>query len=218
MIMPGLVETQLGVGRKKGHGVFLSRNEKGEWGNPEPFEISGVSVGAVAGRYVTDRVLIYRTQKAADKHGVSSLSLGLSMQASGSLKHKNKLSGPEPDSKTKRDILTYERHRGILVGAAISGEHKWSRSPAPVALKTPPTTDRNVADGKDKVKVTLDASATEAKAKQSGDSPEVARLKTVLTAMTTHPPARIAETGTKDLNVSPASGAKPSAETAASPR
>jgi lipid-binding SYLF domain-containing protein len=219
MIMPQVVENQLGVGRKKGHGVFLRRNEKGAWGNPEPVVISGVSVGAEAGREVTDIVMIYRNQKAADDHAEQSFSFGLILHIFGSMNHKHKFSGPEANSETKKEVLTYMRKRGILVGATIRAEHKWAFSLKPVELKPPAIADQKSADAKVTVKVTKpDASAPDAKAKIAVDSPEVGRLKTVLTAMTTPPPAQIAETGTKDPKVSPTSGAKPSAATTASPR
>jgi SH3 domain-containing YSC84-like protein 1 len=219
MIMPHIVENQLGVGRKKGHGVFLRRNEKGEWGNPEAVEISGVSVGAEAGREVADMVMIYRNQKAADHHAEQSFSFSLTFHIFGSLSHKHKFSGPQANNETKQEVLTYISKRGILVGATIRGEHKWAPSLEPVELKPPAIADQKSADAKVTVKVTKpDASAPDAKAKIAVDSPEVGRLKTLLTAMTTPPPAQIAETGTKDPKVSPTSGAKPSAATTASPR
>ena len=78
LIMPHFVENQLGVGTKRGHGVFLRRNKKGEWSSPERAEIVEVSVGAEAGRLVTDKVIIYRTQKAADQFTWDSYGLSIS--------------------------------------------------------------------------------------------------------------------------------------------
>ena len=88
LIMPHIVETRLGMGRKRGHGIFLSRDEHGEWNHTEPVEISGVSVGAEAGREVTDMVMIYRTRKAAEKYGETSGSLALGLEASWALGRK----------------------------------------------------------------------------------------------------------------------------------
>lgn len=57
--------------------------------------------------------------------------------------------------------------------------------------------------------VTVKVTKPGASAKPTFDSPEVVRLKTVLAAMTTPPPAEIARTATKDSMVSPTSGPKP---------
>jgi lipid-binding SYLF domain-containing protein len=218
VIIPRIVETRLGIGRKRGHGVFLARDEHGEWGHPEPVEISGLSVGAQAGRAVRDMVMIYRTREAADRYGVTALSMALTFQVSGSLKRKDRLYPPWLETDSSKDLLVYTRYRGFLVGAGIRGERRWGPSFAPVDLKTAPTTDSKVAEGKAEVRVTPDAAAPEARAKHVGDSPEVTRLKTVLTAMTRLPPAQVAATGKKDVSVSPAGGTRPPAETAATPR
>ena len=69
LIIPRVVDKRLGVGRKKGHGIFMPRNEDGTWGRPEPFEVSGLSVGAEAGRDVEELVVIYGTREAARTYG-----------------------------------------------------------------------------------------------------------------------------------------------------
>ncbi len=221
MIMPGMVETELGVGRKRGRGVFLSRKENGEWANPEPVEISGLSVGAEAGLRVSDVLTIYRTQKAVAEDIGFSLSLGAEFRASGSLKQRDRFSGWTfhgfgPDSMTKNEILHYTRYRGILVGGAIHGEHRQGPHQAQADSTAQRTAERKAADGKAGVKVS--AAASPAKFSPAKDSPEVARLKTVLAAMTTPPPTPAAEMRTKDAQVRTAAGPKPSAGTAAPPR
>ena len=52
LIMPHVVDKRLGLGRKRGQGIFLSRNAHGEWGEPQPVAVSGISAGAELGREV----------------------------------------------------------------------------------------------------------------------------------------------------------------------
>jgi lipid-binding SYLF domain-containing protein len=214
-IVPHIVETQLGVGRKRGHGVYLARNEKGEWGNPELIEISGLSAGAEAGREVTDMVMIYRTQKAADRHAEQSVALGASAGFHRSMHHPHKFHGPGPDSQSKKDVFTYTRRQGILIGARIIGEHKWGTSTSLEGPKTVATVDPKTTDAGAKATRTEES---DPKPRPGRDTPEAARLKRVLTALTTAPAAELAEKGTKDPKVAPANGTNHSTETASPPR
>ena len=223
LIVPDIVENELGVGRKRGHGVFLPREERGEWGNPEPVEVSGLSVGAEAGRVVTDLVMIYRTRKAADKHVEQSLTFSAAIHAFASLHARRKFSGPEADSNPKKEILTYRRRRGLYLGARIGGERMTGDLIAAGASKPPPppppADDEKTAADDDKVTVKItkgDPSATNPK--PADDSPETGRLKSLLTSMTKTPEAPVAGSGTKDPKVSPASEAKPAPAPAATPR
>jgi lipid-binding SYLF domain-containing protein len=202
VIMPGLVDTRLIVGRRRGHGLLLRRDEKGKWSDVKFVEISGASVGAIAGREVVDMVIIYRTKTVADDSGDSSVKLAASLKALGSLKQREKFGGSGPDSWSRKNVVTYARSRGIMVGATISGELKWVPHPEPVATKSRPPSDHIEAD----VKTSL-----------AGSIPEVSRLTTLLAAITTEHPAQVGKTGTKDPKVSPASAAEPSAKSVASP-
>jgi SH3 domain-containing YSC84-like protein 1 len=197
MFLPHIVENQLGLGRKKGQGIFLLRDEKGEWGKPVPIEISGLSMGAEAGHKVTDLVVIYRTRKAADHDILQDFSLSVSFGFYGGLHARNKFSGPTPEESIKKDVLTYSRKNGILVGARISREHKTT---VPIEAKALPKAD----EGEVKMKIV--------RGRQSAldpNSPETARLISLLTAMTkTH---EIGEPGTKDPKVSPTGAASVSA-------
>ena len=57
LIIPHVGDTRLGIGRKRGRGMFLTRDNHGEWGHPEAVEISGVSAKAEASRQITDIVM-----------------------------------------------------------------------------------------------------------------------------------------------------------------
>ena len=55
LIIPHIVDTRLGMGRKRGHSVFLSQDDHGEWGHPEPRKrLTGHSVTQASTRH-TDK-------------------------------------------------------------------------------------------------------------------------------------------------------------------
>ncbi len=215
MIVPHMVETQLGVGLRKGHGVFLARDGKGEWGQPEPVALSKISAGPEAGREVTDLVVIYRTQKAVDRDSGRSLSLGLSFRVAGSLKPRHKFDGPKFDGKVEKEVLTYTRKSGILVGVRIIGGRMSVTPSAPPPSKTPSEADQPPADGGARVASGTTKGDPPAPA---AEAPEAGRLREVLTAMTSPPAPQVAGPGKTDPKLSPAVAAKPPAGTAASPR
>lgn len=217
IIVPHMVETRLGLGRKKGHGVFLARGENGEWGRPEPVEISGHSAGAVAGREVTDMIIIYSTRKAAERYGEAYWKLTLGLKVLNPLRREHRFH-PSFDS-VGSDAIPFVRHRGLILGAAFTGEHRWGPSFAPADVKPSPTTGRKPAE--EKQAAARDATAAPAprpEAGRAGDSPETARLKEVLAAMTARPAAPNVAAKTKDAKVSPASGVQLPARPATAPR
>ena len=213
LIMPHVVETRLGMGRKRGHGIFLSRDEHDEWGDPEPIEISGVSAGAEIGRQTTDTVIIFRTRKAAEKYDETPGNLTLSVGGVVSLRRKHRFYGPSSNS--EEEVLVYERFRGLRVGAAISGERRSGTFFAPTDGKAERTAEPGVADGKSQPPAARDASKpASSEATRVNDSPDAVRLKRVLTTLTRSSAARVAATEKKDVKVTPAGGAKPAPATA----
>ncbi len=213
-IVPHMVETQLGVGRKKGQGVYLHRDEKGEWGVPELVNMETLSVGAEAGREVTDLVILYRTQKAAEKDAKHSFAIGANFNFYYRLpRHSRKFNGPREDSKPEKEVLTYTRKRGMVVGVRLIGEYR---------SRTAPASGTQEAAGQAKsAEVGTKAAKTDQPVQETepgGVLPEAARLKAALVALTAPPAAEVAEKGVKDPKVRAASGAGPSAETGSSPR
>ena len=216
LIMPHVVETRLGIGRKRGHGVFLSRDEHGDWSNPEPVKISGVSVGAEVGRLTTDTVIIFRTRKAAEKYGETPGNLMLTVGGFGSVRRTSRFVGPP--SSSDEDVLVYERYRGLRVGAAVSGERRSGPSSAATDRKTERTAEPRVAEGKVQAAAARDASKPASEATRVSDSPDTVRLKRVLATLTRPSPARVAATEKTDVTVTQTGGAKPVPATAAPPR
>jgi lipid-binding SYLF domain-containing protein len=205
LIMPHVVETRLGMGRKRGCGLFLSRDEHGDWGDPEPVEISSVSAGAEVGRQTTDTVIIFRTCKAAEKFGETPRKLTLSVGAVVSLRRRHRFEGPSSDS--DEEVLVYEQYRGLRVGAAISGERRWGPFFTAKDRKTERTGETGAAEGKAQVTAARDASKPASETTRVSASPDTVRLKRVLTALTSPSPARVAATEKKDMKFTLAGGA-----------
>ncbi len=216
LIMPHVVETRLGMGGKRGRGMFLSRDEHGEWGDPEPVEISGVSAGVEVGRQTTDTVIIFRNRKAAEKFGETPRNLTLGVYGFVSLRRKHRFHGPASNS--DEEVLVYERYRGLRVGAAINGERRWGPSFARTDRKTERTAEPGFVDGKAQAMAARDAAKPASEATRVSDSPDTVRLKRVLTTLTRSSAARVAASEKKDVTVTPAGGAKPVPATATPPR
>ncbi len=225
LIIPRMVETQLGVGRKKGHGIFMPRNEDGTWGRPEPFEVSGLSVGAEAGREVEELVVIYRTREAARKYGDLSFAMSIGAESTHALKKRQEFH-PEVRS-SRKDVIAFRRHHGLTVSVGVHSERRWGPSYVP---PDPKPTDAATAKGQDaqakaegpaKAGAASDATVRWGPAVIAENTAEMNRLKAVLTAVTTRPAeeTRTAAARTKDPKVRPTGGATPPAATAtAQPR
>ncbi len=221
LIMPRVVEKQLGLGRKKGHGIFVPRNEDGTWGRPEPFEVSGLSVGAEAGRDVADIVVIYSTREAARKYGDWLFRMSIGSQWSFALKKRHEF---HPDvTRSPKDAIAFRRHHGLLVSVGVHAERRWGPSYVPPDPKLTNVATAKAQDGQDKAEgpakagEASDATVRRDKAVIGENTAEMNRLKAILTAITTRPAeqTRTAAARTKDAEVRPTSGATPPAATAA---
>ena len=142
LIMPRVVEKQLGVGRKKGHGIFIPRNEDGTWGRPEPFESRALSVGAEAGRDVADLVVIYSTRSRPEIRGSV-------------LRHVDRADGPYQKKRHKfhadvryspKDTIAFRRHRGLTVSFGVHADADGGR---PTFRRVPTLTDAATAKAQD---------------------------------------------------------------------
>ncbi len=217
LIMPHMTENLIGIGRKKGRGVFLTRGKNGEWETPESVKVWGLSMGPQAGRMVTDMIVIYRTEEAADQHG--KFLIGLTAGGSIGRKPRDRFTHSRFDADAEDSVLVYTRGQGILFGARIVVEITTDSSPSRVKSKTRPDAGKTDAVAGPAVKVAkADAAVSQAKAKPVSVSPEVARLKSTLTAMTRPLPAKVAATRAKNPKVRLTSGPKAGADTASESR
>ena len=221
LIIPRVVENQLGVGRKKGHGIFLPRNEDGTWGRPEPFEVSGLSVGAAAGRDVEELVVIYGTREAARIYGNLSFSMSIGPEWSLALKKRHEFHRSARLS--EKDAIAFRRHRGLIVSVGVHAERRSWPSYVPPDPKLTDAATAKARDGQAKAEgpakagAASDATVRRGKAAIAENTAEMNRLKAVLTTVTTRPAeeTRTAAARTKDPKVRPTGGATPPAATAA---
>ncbi len=234
LIIPRIVELRVGLGRKSGHGILLTRDEKGEWGHPEPVDVSGLSVGAEAGHQVTDLVVLFQTRKAIEEYGKNPNRLTIYMGA-GLAGHGRRFH--HHASTDGKDYRVYGRRHGFDVGAGVSAETK--RSPAFRAEPEPEskpaaTTASTAANGAKATAAAPPVTATtkpaerqldpraarhtradEARIRRLAAAPSMPRLKATLTALTTPPAqAQVPATGTKDAAVRPAAGSRPAGPSA----
>ena len=199
------------MGRKKEQGVFLRRNANGEWGNPVPVEISAVSVGPQVGRDVREIVVIYRTEKAVDGR-LGRLHASCWASTSRSPCRSGRRTSFTARSRTARP--------GRINSSTRAGPDSWSDSLAPRGTQNrkfvsstdeakscrPHETERRRCQGDGERSSSVSTPRAE---KAKVDSPETARLKAVLTAMTNAPKDEVAGTGANDPKVRQASGGEP---------
>jgi lipid-binding SYLF domain-containing protein len=216
LIMPHVVDKRFGLGRKRGQGIFLSRNEDSEWGEPQPVAVSGVSVGAEMGREVGDRVIIFRTRKAAEKYSGTNRTLSFTIGVYGSIRRKTRFLGPPANS--DEEVLVYERFRGLRVGAAIGGERRFGPSIAASDRKTKRPAEPEVAEAKAQPTMAHNPSSSPSSASPVIDSPDTVQLKRLLKALTVRAPAPVVSTTAKDVKVKPAGATTPLPASSASPR
>lgn len=185
-VLPHVVETRAGIGRMRGRGLHLRRDEDGTWGEPRVVEVSERSVGPEAGRSVSDRVILYLTRDAAERGVTEGRTLRFSLEASGAFRPRHRFRGPRVGDPTGDGALVYVRERGVRIGAAVGVDHKFSYAlvppPEPAALPAAPG-----------------ASALPAPA-----PPETARLRAALATLTGPPRPRSAPEAPADHATLPA--------------
>ncbi len=185
LIVPHIVENQLGVGMTRGRGVYLLRNEQGDWGKPLPVKIGGMSVGAEAGRRVTDLVVIFQTRKAAELNVAQGVTFEASFEVYGNLRgphkfRKRKGLGPLLDNfapLNQKDVLCFARKSGMIIGAKVQASQRSALSVVPHDSKAAPDAQTTVAAQPVKNSKPIAEMST----------PETVRLLAELTALTAKP-------------------------------
>ncbi len=198
LIIPGAHDLELGLGRRVETGVCFSRDDAGKWVNPEIVRKSGVSAGPKVKYTITDTVEIDFTQKLEKYYYGISLESGVQFGAH-SYGRESRFKTTEPATGTSPKKRTFHRTRGFSIGATFYSEFKrYPRSldSAPIA---PATEKTNPEPAAKPPLVTTERVA---------ETPELAQLRTMLTAMST-PRTPVAVTRAKDEKVTPASATMP---------
>ncbi|HYH68476.1 MAG TPA: lipid-binding SYLF domain-containing protein [Urbifossiella sp.] len=111
-VFPRLVTAGLVVGGRSGHGVLLTRDRDGRWGEPVFVDIGGASVGLQAGVEAADVVLVFTTRQSLDRLLAGKKTLGAGAAGPG---------GRRAGTAIAADVLTFSRGRGLFVGVSLDG-------------------------------------------------------------------------------------------------
>lgn len=120
-IMPRVIKAGFVIGARGGHGVVLTKNDKGEWNDPTFVNIGGLNVGLQAGVQATDVVLVFKKTETLEKvlSGKGKLTLGADAAiAAGPV---GRQAAAATDGKLQAEIFSYSRSRGIFAGISLDG-------------------------------------------------------------------------------------------------
>ncbi len=118
-IIPDVLKIGFVAGVRRGHGVVLVRDERGQWGLPQFVTLTGGSVGWQAGVQGTDVVLVFMTKKSVEGLAHGKFTIGADASAAAGPVGRN--AAAATDFKLKAEILSYSRSRGLFVGFALDG-------------------------------------------------------------------------------------------------
>lgn len=120
-IVPRVVKVGFVVAGRRGHGIAMTRNEKGEWSDPTFITLTGGSVGFQAGVESTDVVLVFRKKDSLDRvlSGKGKLTLGADASiAAGPV---GRQAAAATDTRLNSEIYSYSRSRGLFAGVSLNG-------------------------------------------------------------------------------------------------
>ncbi len=121
VVIPKTIKAGFVVGGRAGHGLVLTKNDKGEWSDPAFVTIGGASVGFQAGIQSTDVVLVFKKKENLEKalSGKGKLTLGADAAiAAGPV---GREASAATDGKLEAEIYSYSRSRGIFAGVSLDG-------------------------------------------------------------------------------------------------
>ncbi|CAN5542383.1 hypothetical protein BH11PLA2_BH11PLA2_28170 [soil metagenome] len=120
-IIPNTVKVGFVFGGRVGHGLVMTKNDKGEWSDPTFITLGGASVGFQAGISSTDVVLVFKKKDTLEKvlAGKGKLTLGADAAvAAGPL---GRQAAAATDGKLEAEIYSYSRSRGLFAGVSLDG-------------------------------------------------------------------------------------------------
>ena len=120
-IIPRVIKAGFVVAGRGGHGLVLTKDKGGKWGEPTFINFGGGSVGFQAGVSATDVVLVFRDRKSLDRllDGKRKLTLGGDVAvAAGPVGRKFEAA---TDAKLQAEIVSYSRSKGLFAGVSLEG-------------------------------------------------------------------------------------------------
>jgi lipid-binding SYLF domain-containing protein len=121
IVVPKMLRFGVFVAGRRGHGVVLTKNDNGEWGEPSFVIVTGASVGFQAGVQSIDAVMVVRKRATLDRlmQGKGKLTLGADAAISAGPVGRN--AEGATDGKLQAEILSYSRSRGLFAGVSLAG-------------------------------------------------------------------------------------------------
>ncbi|MCC9606976.1 lipid-binding SYLF domain-containing protein [Blastopirellula sp. JC732] len=120
VIIPNMIKGGFVVGVRHGNGVVMVRDANtGGWTAPQFVSMTGGSVGWQVGVQSTDVILVFRTQKSVQGLLQGKFTLGVDAAAAAGPVGRQASAGT--DLELKSEIYSYNRSRGLFIGASLDG-------------------------------------------------------------------------------------------------
>jgi len=119
VIIPSMIKGGFVVGVRHGRGVAIIRDENRNWQPPQFITMTGGSVGWQAGIQATDVVLVFQTRSSVQGLLNGKFTVGVDAAASAGPVGRQASAGT--DITLKSEIYSYNRSRGLFVGASVDG-------------------------------------------------------------------------------------------------
>jgi len=119
VIIPNMIKGGFVVGVRHGRGIVLVRDENRMWLPPQFVTMTGGSVGWQAGLQATDVVLVFQTRNSIEGLLRGKFTIGVDAAASAGPVGRQASAGT--DLSLKSEIYSYNRSRGLFVGASVDG-------------------------------------------------------------------------------------------------
>lgn len=120
VIIPNMIKGGFVVGVRHGNGVVMVRDANtGGWTAPQFVSMTGGSVGWQVGVQSTDVILVFRTQNSVQNLLKGQFTLGVDAAAAAGPVGRQASAGT--DLELKSEIYSYNRSRGLFIGASLDG-------------------------------------------------------------------------------------------------
>lgn len=119
IIIPKMINAGLIVGGKRGKGVAMVKDAKGNWSDPVFITMTGGSVGFQIGFQAVDLVLVFKHRSSLDKISKSSFTLGADLSIAAGPVGRSTTAGT--DYKLEAEVYSYSRSKGLFAGISLNG-------------------------------------------------------------------------------------------------
>ena len=120
-IIPRVIKAGFVVAGRGGHGVVLTKDDAGVWGEPTFVNFGGGSVGFQVGVSATDVVLVFRDKKSLDRLIEGKAKFKLGGDAAVAAGPVGRTLEGATDGKLQAEIVSYSRSKGLFAGVSVEG-------------------------------------------------------------------------------------------------